>query len=125
MTEFTPRELDIMGVLWTRGPSTVAEVQEALEDDLAYTTVLTMLRIMEEKAYVSRRREGRADRYTAEVRRAAAERSALGRVTERLFSGSPEELLVRLVDGELDPDQLRRMRDLLDRRLRELEEGDE
>jgi BlaI family penicillinase repressor len=125
VSEFTPRELDIMGVLWTRGPSTVAQVQEALEADLAYTTVLTMLRIMEEKGHVSRSREGRADRYTPEVRRAVAEKSALGRVTERVFGGSPEELLVRLVDGELDPDQLRRMRDLLDRRLRQLEEVDE
>ena len=43
---FTPRELDIMAVLWTRGPSTVAEVQAALEDELAYNTVLTMLRIL-------------------------------------------------------------------------------
>jgi len=120
---FTPRELDIMGILWSRGPSTVSEVQETLEDDLAYTTVLTMLRIMEGKGYVSRSREGRADRYTAEVKRQAAGRSALGRVTERLFAGSPEELLLRLVDADLTPEQLRRMRDLLDRRIREMEEG--
>lgn len=120
----TPRELDIMGILWSRGPSTVAEVQEELEDDLAYTTVLSMLRIMEGKGYVSRLREGRADRYTAEVKRQAAGKSALGRVTERLFLGSPEELLIRLVDADLTPEQLRRMRDLLDRRLREMEGGE-
>jgi BlaI family penicillinase repressor len=119
---FTPRELDIMGALWSRGPSTVAEVQAALEDDLAYTTVLTMLKIMESKGYVSRRREGRADRYTPEVARQTAGQSALGRITERLFGGSPEELLVHLVESDLDADQLRRMRDLLDRRLREMEE---
>lgn len=119
---FTPRELDIMGVLWTRGASTVAEVRDALEDDLAYTTVLTMLKIMETKGYVSRRREGRADRYAPEVARQAAGQSALGRITERMFMGSPEELLVHLVQSELDADQLRRMRDLLDRRLREMEE---
>jgi predicted transcriptional regulator len=121
---FTPRELDIMGVLWGRGPSTVAEVQAALEDDLAYTTVLTMLKIMEGKGYVSRRREGRADRYTPEVERQAAGQSALGRITENLFGGSPEELLVHLVESDLDADQLRRMRDLLDRRLREMEEDE-
>lgn len=121
---FTDRELDIMGVLWSRGPSTVAEVQEALEDDLAYNTVLTMLKIMEEKGYVSRSPEGRAHRYTAEVERDAAGESALERVTERLFGGSPEKLLLRLVDTELDPDELRRMRDLLDRRLREMEEDE-
>ncbi len=119
---FTPRELDIMGALWTDGPSTVAEVREALEDDLAYNTVLTMLKVMESKGYVSRSREGRADRYTPEVERVAAGESALGRVTEQLFGGSPEELLLRLVDSGLDPDELRRMRDLLDRRLRDMED---
>jgi predicted transcriptional regulator len=121
---FTDRELDIMGVLWSRGPSTVAEVQEALEDDLAYNTVLTMLKIMEEKGYVSRSPEGRAHRYAAEVKHEEAGESALERVTERLFGGSAEKLLLRLVDTELDPDELRRMRDLLDRRLREMEEDE-
>ncbi|MEE8146038.1 MAG: BlaI/MecI/CopY family transcriptional regulator, partial [Longimicrobiales bacterium] len=80
----------------------------------------TMLKVMEGKGYVSRRLEGRAHRYAPEVERGAAGESALGRVTERLFGGSPEELLLRLVDSGLDPDELRRMRDLLDRRLREM-----
>ena len=119
---FTPRELDIMGALWTSGPSTVAEVRRALEDDLAHNTVLTMLRVMESKGYVSRSREGRADRYTPEVERVAAGESALGRVTERLFGGSPEELLLHLVASGLESDELRRMRDLLDRRLRDMED---
>ncbi len=119
---FTKRELDIMSVLWTRGASTVGEVKEALEDDLAHNTVLTMLKVMEGKGYVSRSPEGRAHRYAPEVERGAAGESALGRVTERLFGGSPEELLLRLVDSGLDPDELRRMRDLLDRRLREMED---
>lgn len=120
---FTPRELDIMGALWRDGPSTVAEVRSTLDDDLAHNTVLTMLKVMEGKGYVSRSREGRADRYTAEVGREAAGESALGRVTERLFGGSPEELLLRLVDSGLDSDEMRRMRDLLDERLRAMEEG--
>lgn len=119
---FTERELDIMGVLWDRGPSTVLEVQEALEDELAYNTVLTMLKVMEGKGYVSRRPEGRAHRYAAEVERDAAGESALGRVTEKLFGGSPEKLLVHLVDTDLDADELRRMRDLLDERLRAMED---
>jgi predicted transcriptional regulator len=119
---FTARELDIMGVLWTRGPSTVAEVQEALEDELAYNTVLTMLKVMEGKGYVSRRPEGRAHRYAAEVERGAAGESALGRVTAKLFEGSPEKLLLHLVDTDLDAAELRRMRDLLDDRLREMED---
>lgn len=122
---FTPRELDIIGVLWARGPCTVAEIRDALDDDLAHNTVHTMLRVMEGKGYVSRSREGRADRYTAEVERGEAGESALDRVTDRLFGGSPEELLLRLVDSGLDPDQLRRMRDLLDRRLEGLERAGE
>ena len=119
---FTPRELDIMSALWTRGPSTVAEVREALEDDLAHNTVLTMLRVMEGKGYVSRTREGRADRYAPEVERGDAGERALDRVTERLFGGSPEELLLRLVDSGLDQDELKRMRDLLDQRIEEMED---
>ncbi len=120
---FTNRELDIMGALWTHGPSTAREVREALEDELAYNTVLTMLKVMEAKGYVSRSREGRAHRYAPEVARDAAGESALGRMTERLFGGSPEELLLSLVDSGLDPGELRRMRDLLDSRLREMEDG--
>jgi predicted transcriptional regulator len=120
---FTERELDIMGVLWNRGPSTAGEVLGSLEDELAYNTVLTMLKVMEGKGYVSRRMEGRAHRYAPEVERDAAGESALGRVTERLFGGSPEKLLLHLVDTDLDPDELRRMRDLLDDRIREMEEG--
>ena len=121
---FTNRELDIMGALWTHGPSTVGEVREALEDDLAHNTVLTMLKVMEGKGYVSRSLEGRAHRYAPEVERDAAGESALGLVTERLFGGSHEELLLRLVDSGLDPDALRRMRDLLDRRVREMEDDE-
>jgi predicted transcriptional regulator len=67
--------------------------------------------------------EGRAHRYAPEVERDAAGESALGRVTERLFGGSPEKLLLHLVDTDLDPDELRRMRDLLDDRIRKMEEG--
>lgn len=115
---FTPRELDIMAVLWERGPSTVLEVQEALPDELAYTTVLTLLRVLEEKGHVSHTTEGRAHRYAPLVERQAAGRSALQRVTDRLFGGSPELLLTRLVeDADLTEEELRRMRDLLQRRL--------
>ena len=121
---FTPRELDIIGALWALGPSTISEIREAIDDDLAHNTVHTMLRVMEGKGYVSRTREGRADRYAAEVERTAAGESALGRVTDRLFGGSPEELLLRLVDSGLDQDALKRMRDLLDQRIEE-SEGDE
>jgi predicted transcriptional regulator len=115
---FTARELDLMNVLWDRGPSTVSEVRKALEDDLAYTTVLTVLRVLEEKGHVAHDTVGRAHRYRALVARDEAATSALRRVKEHLFSGSPELLLTRLVEDQpLSDDELRRMRDLLQRRL--------
>ena len=124
---FTDRELDVMAVLWQRGPSTVAEVRAALEDELAYTTVLTVLRTLEEKASVGHQEVGRAYRYHALVEREAAGRSALRRMLGKLFAGSPELLLTQLVDERgLDADELARMRALLDARLRHhAEEEDE
>ena len=115
---FTDRELAIMDVLWRRGPSTVAEVQEALPDELAYNTVLTMLRVMEEKRQVTRALEGRAHRYAPAVDRAQAGASALRRLTAHMFRGSPEAVLLGLVEAnDLAPDEIRRLRDLLDRRF--------
>lgn len=115
---FTDRELDVMGVLWERGPSTVSEVREAMSDDLAYTTVLTVLRVLEEKGHVGHQEEGRAHRYFPHVERADAGRSALRRLTRKIFRGSPEMLLTQLVaDRDLGEEDLRRMRALLDERL--------
>lgn len=119
---FTDRELDIMGVLWDRGPSTVGEVREAIPDALAYTTVLTILRVLEEKGYVGHTEEGRAHRYHALVERVDAGRSALRRLRRKIFGSSPEMLLTQLVkDRDLSRDDLRRLRELLDERLREEE----
>jgi len=116
---FTPRELDVMSVLWDRGPSTVAEVRRALSAELAYTTVLTVLRVLEEKGHVSHAAEGKAHRYAPLVGRQKAGASALRRVTDRMFSGSPELLLTHLVeDTPLSDAELRRLRDLLERRIR-------
>jgi predicted transcriptional regulator len=119
---FTDRELDIMGVLWDRGPATVAEVRAALEDELAYTTVLTVLRVLEDKGHVRHEEEGRAHRYHPLVERQAAGKSALRRLTRKLFKGSPELLLTHLVsDRKLSEEEIRRMRTLLDERLKESE----
>jgi BlaI family penicillinase repressor len=116
--QFTERELDLMNVLWDRGPSTVAEVRQSLSVELAYTTVLTILRVMEEKGMVAHDEEGRAHRYRPLVARAQARTSALRRITERLFSGDPELLLTRLVEDEAwSAEDLERMRALLDDRL--------
>jgi len=117
---FTDRELDVMNVLWDAGSATVAEVRERLSDDLAYTTVLTVLRTLEQKGYVGHTGEGRAHRYRPLVKRAAAGRSALRRLVDKVFDGSPELLLTQLVsDRNLGDEELRRLRKLLADRLRE------
>ena len=117
---FTDRELDVMGVLWDRESATVAEVREQLADDLAYTTVLTVLRTLESKGYVRHTGQGRAHRYHPLVKRAAAGQSALRRLVEKVFDGSPELLLTQLVsDKNLSDEELRRLRKLLADRLRE------
>jgi predicted transcriptional regulator len=118
-TQFTDRELDVMAILWDRGSATVAEVRDELEDDLAYTTVLTVLRTLEAKGYVGHREEGKAHRYAPLVARTTAGQSALSRLTEKVFSGSAEMLLTQLVSGrKLDQAELKRMRALLDDRLK-------
>ena len=113
------RELDVMAVLWDRGSGTVAEVRDALLDPLAYTTVLTVLRTLEEKGHVGHEEEGKAHRYRPLVARERAGRSALRRMLDKLFDGSPELLLTQLVsDRKLSPDELRRLRKVLDERLK-------
>ena len=116
---FTDRELDVMKVLWDRGSATVAEVRERLPDNLAYTTVLTVLRTLEEKGHVGHRGEGKAHRYSPLVERRVAARSALARLIDTVFNGSPELLLSQLVtDRDLSEDELKRLRRLMDARLR-------
>ncbi|RMH12799.1 MAG: BlaI/MecI/CopY family transcriptional regulator [Gemmatimonadetes bacterium] len=115
---FTERELDVMAVLWERGGATVAEVREAMLPDLAYTTVLTILRTLEEKGYVRHEAIGRAYRYYPRVARDDARASALRRLTQKLFAGSTERLLTHLVEErDLDEAELERLRRLLDERL--------
>ncbi len=112
------RELDVMGVLWETGSATVTEVRDRLADELAYTTVLTVLRTLEEKGYVAHAEEGKAYRYRPLVAREAAGQSALKRLVRKVFRGSPEMLLTQLVsDRGLTRSELERMRELLDERL--------
>jgi BlaI family transcriptional regulator, penicillinase repressor len=124
MTEpaFTQRELDIMSILWRRGSATVAEVRDELSDDLAYTSVLSALQTLEEKGYIDHSAEGRAYRYRPLVAADAAGGSALTRVLDKIFHGSAEQLLAQLVsERRIPPDELRRMRALLQDRLKEAE----
>jgi predicted transcriptional regulator len=118
MQRLTPREVEILNVLWDRGASTVAEVRDALADGSAYTTILTHLRILEEKGHVEREMEGRAHRYRPLIARDEARSSAVDRVIGQFFRGSAEQLLTQLVsDHDLDDATLRRLRAMLDERL--------
>lgn len=111
----TDREADVMQILWDHGPSVVAEVRARLSDELAYTTVLTILRTLEVKGYVRHEEEGRVHRYFPAVQRRAARKSALRHLTSKLFNGSSELLFAHLVaDRKLTPQQIQRMRKLLD-----------
>lgn len=112
---FTGRELDIMSVLWRSGSGSVAEVRRALGDSVAYTTVLKILQILEEKGAVRHEAEGRAYRYYPLVEPGEAGRNALSRILEKIFGGSAELLLTQLVsDQEIPPEELARMRRLLE-----------
>lgn len=119
----TAREMDIMSVLWDLESATVTEVRERLADDLAYNTVLSMLRILEAKGMVGHSKEGRAHRYHALVEREEAGRVVLGRLRDKLFKGSGELLMTQLVaDEPLSPGAVRRLREKLDERLKKEEE---
>ena len=100
MAEFVlgNRELDVMRALWDLGSGTVTDVRQRLPARLAYTTVLTILRNLEEKSYVSRVAEGRAHRYSPRVGRLAARRSAIARLVDTLFHGAPDELIAHMVE---------------------------
>ena len=114
----TEAELRLMDVIWNKGRATVAEVAEALpkELDLAYNTVLTTLRILEDKGYLkhSKPKEGRAFVYRAAVSREQASRSAVRHLLRRFFGNSAEALVLNLLDDEkLGEDELARVRELL------------
>ena len=116
--DFTPREMDVMSVLWDLGSGTVAEVRERLADTLAYTTVLSALQTLEEKGHVGHEEDGRAYRYHPLVDWKTAGRGELRRLLTKVFKDSPELLLVQLVsDRDLDVAALQRIRRRLDERL--------
>ena len=117
----TPTELEIMHVLWRLGESSVAGVQAALapERPLAYTSVSTMLRILEQKGVVASRKEGRGHAYRPLVPREEYEAVSLRHLVGTVFDGTPVNLVQRLVqDGDLTPDELAAIRRLIATRTR-------
>ena len=115
------REAELMEVLWDHGPCTVTEVRERVSDDLAYTTVLTMLRTLESKGFVTHEADGKAHRYSAVIDRDAARRSALRAMSEKFFKGSTATLLTHFVAEEkLSAADMQRLRALLAKRARQV-----
>ena len=118
------READIMQVLWDLDrAASVGEVRQVLAHrghEVAYTTVQTMLNRLESKGRVRRERRGRAFLYTAADARETVARAAVGRVLDRFFDGSAETLATHLV-GDLDRDELERVRNLIDAAREEAE----
>jgi predicted transcriptional regulator len=109
----TEAELRIMRILWERGESLVSELVAAMPEStpLAYTSVLTTVRILEQKGYVRHRQEGRAFAYRPCVAEHEASRSEVRHVLHRFFGNSPERLLLTLLgDEEVSPSELQRLK---------------
>ena len=103
----TKLELKIMQVIWRCGRSTVSAVQAEVEPALAYTTVQTMLNILERKGKLKRELQGRAYVYAARVTEAKASGQSLRDLIDRMFGGSSEELVMSLLkDGQIDARKL-------------------
>jgi len=123
--QLTPLELQIMKVLWEIGPGTVQAVQEKLPGErLAYTTVQTMLNILQRKGKVKRKLQGKAYEYRPVLSREKALREAAGDIVDRMFGGSVEALLMSLVKSrQLDAEKLAKVQQLIEQ-YEQRERGD-
>ncbi len=113
----TEAELRLMEVLWSRGPSTVSDVVAALtaKPPIAYSTVLTMMRILENKGYVRHSKQSRAFVYEPVLDRSQARRNVLRYVLDRFFGNSPEALVLNLIeDREISDSELARLKKMIE-----------
>ncbi|WP_213804920.1 BlaI/MecI/CopY family transcriptional regulator [Granulicella sp. dw_53] len=112
----TEAELRIMRILWARGESLVSDLVSAMPESapLAYTSVLTTVRILEQKGYVKHRQEGRAFLYSPTIAEHDASRSEVRHMLDRFFGSSRERLMLSLLgDGEITPDELQRLKNAI------------
>jgi predicted transcriptional regulator len=112
----TEAELRLMKILWQRGDSVVGDLVAAMPDGetLAYNSVLTTIRILEQKGYVEHRQEGRAFVYTPCVAEHEAGKTEVRHILRRFFGNSRERLLLSLLgDNEISPEELQRLKDAL------------
>lgn len=115
-TGLTEAELKLMEVLWEKGSATVADVVGALPKriPLAYSTVLTTMRILEQKGYLTHVKDGRAFIYKPAVGREEACENAVAHLVRRFFGGSHGQLALNLVEKKrIDPAELRRLRKII------------
>lgn len=123
----TEAELRLMKVIWERGESTVAELAAAVADEhaLAYTSVLTTVRVLETKGYVRHRQQGRAFLYTACVEQGQAGMGEIRHVMRRFFAGSRERMLISLLgEGDITAAELQRLRAAIEQAADDSDEGE-
>lgn len=112
----TEAELRIMDVLWRKGSGTVQQVLDWLPSTLAYNSVLTTIRILEKKGHLKHVKDGRAHIYEPIIGRQEATRSEIRHLVGRFFRNSHEALVLNILqDDELDPNKIKRMREMLER----------
>jgi BlaI family transcriptional regulator, penicillinase repressor len=119
----TEAELRLMKILWQRGDSVVGDLVAAMPEGetLAYNSVLTTIRILEQKGYVEHRQEGRAFVYTPCVAENEAGKSEVRHILRRFFGNSRERLLLSLLgDDEISPEELQRLKEAIQRSSLEL-----
>jgi predicted transcriptional regulator len=113
----TDSQREIMEVIWQRGEATVSDVREALSAhrEVARNTVQTMIVRLEERGWLTHREEGRTFIYRASVPRAASLGARVAQMVDRLFAGSPEEMVTALIEYRgLSPDEAARIRAMID-----------
>lgn len=114
----TDRELAILSILWQRGPSTVREIHETLQEgsETGYTTTLKLMQIMAEKGLLSRKGAGRQHIYTPAVSQEKTQKQVVGEMLEKVFAGSAEKLVMRALSArKVSPEELKRIREMLDK----------
>ena len=117
----TEVELELMQAVWGLGEPTVKDVVDALpkERDLAYTTVATVMKILEKKGFLTSRRGDRAHTYLPKITKADYETNSLNHMVSNLFEGEPSSLVMRLLDNsDLSQDELKSIRKILNERMR-------
>ena len=112
-----------MSVIWRRGSATASEILDEIEDDISYSTVMTMMRILQSKGHVRHEQDGKAFRFFAVTGAEEAGTTVLGRLLQKVFHGSRELLVNQLVSSEdISREEIQSIMKRLEQRLEEIEE---